>query len=90
MTDLTMDKEVGSKPKVYGRIGVCALDAKARSKPCRTILNRLIEHGEFQTIIFGDKVILDECEYIFHPIFCSPWFPAIKNNESTTFCSHHF
>jgi hypothetical protein len=39
-------------------IGVCALDSKARSKSSRRILNRLT--NDFDVVIFGDKVILDE------------------------------
>lgn len=48
------------KPAPLGLIGVCALDVKARSKPCRNILNRLLANREFDVKIFGDKVILDE------------------------------
>jgi len=55
------------KPAPWGVIGVCALDIKARSKPSRNILNRLIQNREFDVCVFGDKVILDEGS--------TSWFP---------------
>lgn len=38
------------------RIGVCAMDKKAQSKPMREILGRLLRYGEFEMVAFGDEV----------------------------------
>ncbi|KAI0132245.1 histidine phosphatase superfamily-domain-containing protein [Xylariales sp. AK1849] len=61
------------KPAPFGIIGVCALDSKARSKPSRNILNRLVANREFDVVVFGDKTILDEGKYLTHRLKVENW-----------------
>ncbi|KAH3661700.1 hypothetical protein OGAPHI_006550 [Ogataea philodendri] len=82
-SSISVSEVSGPKLPKIGTIGVCAMDNKVLSKPCRQILNRLIENGEFDTVIFGDKVILDEsienwptCDFLIS--FFSSGFPLDK------------
>ncbi|KAL5641078.1 hypothetical protein ACGC1H_001527 [Rhizoctonia solani] len=66
-------------------VGVCAMDVKARSKPMREIITRLVERGRgcIEVKLFGEQVILGEdvenwprCDILIS--FFSTDFPLFK------------
>jgi len=63
------------------KIGICAMDKKARSKPMREILSRLPE-DLFEIVIFGDECILTK------PIEEWPVVEVLIAFYSTRFPSH--
>ena len=46
------------RPGARIRVGVCAMDKKARSKPMTAVLDRLRAWDDFELVIFGDETIL--------------------------------
>ncbi|KAB5592378.1 Cortical actin cytoskeleton protein [Ceratobasidium theobromae] len=69
-------------------VGVCAMDVKARSKPMREIITRLVERGRgcIEVKLFGEQVILGEdvenwprCDILIS--FFSMDFPLFKAVE---------
>lgn len=65
-TPHTQEPKLGASPAAPGtaappsvRLGVCAMDKKARSKPVTEIMTRLAASGEFEIVHFGDDIIVN-------------------------------
>lgn len=73
-------------------LGICAMDIKARSKPMREILTRLVQwsHGAIQVKVFGDKVILDEGMSLPSPYLPLTPFQMSKTGLAATSSSPSF
>ena len=75
------------------KVGICAMDAKAKSKAMRAILQRLEKTQKFEILIFGNQLLLQEPVASWPLVDCliafySGGFPLEKASQYTEMNRH--